>query len=188
MLGIMYGEGSFNSGSPFLDPNKVNSYLSSCALLPNCDSNASLINNIVPFFRQYWDDVNDAVKIIDPTRTPNACNLLDGIFALAKTLASSQYGSGSFAGKTCFGIPLNSGSGGSSSCSWSPSGVETAIRVWEFGTAYNSTYTCATAENSCATGGMTAVCPGGDNCETINKRYSDPSHNGCVYYVYDKNK
>ena len=42
---------------------------------------------------------------------------------------------------------------------------------------------CMTIENGCAIGGIAAACPAGDTCETINNRYSSPSHNACVWDV-----
>ncbi len=191
MIGIMYGEGAFNPGGQFLDEGFVAEHLKECVLLPGCDPNGSVINNIVPFFPQYWEDIKDAVKVVDPEREPNACNLLDGIFALAKDLSQGQNGDSSFSGKKCFGINLNSGGGGSSSCPWDDSDAETAIRVWEFGTAYEeNSLSCATKENSCLLGGgLAAQCPTGDDtCEKINLRYSNPSHNGCIWDVYNSNK
>ncbi len=190
LIGVMYGEGAFNPGSNYFNSTFVEENFKACAKLPNCNESAPVIDNIVPFFQQYWGDLADAVTVLDSKRKPNACNLLDGIFALAKDLSQNQYGSAAFAGKTCFGIPLNSGSGGSSSCSWSNSGVETAIRVWEFGVNYNSTYGCATKLNSCLLGGGEAAncASGNDTCETINNRYSQVSHNGCVWDIYTKNK
>lgn len=188
MVGIMYGERAFNPGSQFFDAAFVEEHLKECVLLPNCDPNASVINNIVPFFPQYWDVLKDAVKVVDPQREPNACNLLDGIFALAKDLRQGQNGSGAFAGKTCFGISLNPGSGGSSSCSWDNSDVETAIRVWEFGTGYEETgYSCGTKERGCLLGSLATLCERDDTCETISSRYSSPSHNGCVWDIYKNN-
>jgi hypothetical protein len=190
LIGVMYGEGAFNPGSKYFDGAFVEENFKACAKLPDCSENGPVIKNIVPFFPQYWEDIKDAITVLDPKRKPNACNLLDGIFALAKDLSQSQYGSAAFAGKTCFGIPLNSGSGGSASCSWNESSVETAIRVWEFGTAYNSTYSCATKTNSCLLGGGEAAnCENGtDTCETKDNRYPEVSHNGCVWDVYTQNK
>jgi hypothetical protein len=188
LVGIMYGEGAFNPGSKFLDSTFVESQLNSCTELPNCDPNADVINNIVPFFKVYWGEIKNAVKKIAPDRTPSACNLLDGIFAVAKDVSRNQYGSAAFTGKTCFGIPLNSGSGASPTCDWDESDVETAIRVWEFGFVYNNKFTCSTLENSCLTGGGAATnCVGGDICETVSSRYANASHNACVWDVYQSN-
>lgn len=190
MVGIMYGESAFNSGSQFLDAAFIDNQFKECVKLPGCDPNASVIKNIVRFSSQDWESLKDAVKIVDSEREPNACNLLDGMFALAKNLRQMQNGSSTFSGLKCFGIPLNSGGGGSSSCSWDESDTETAIRVWEFGTGYdNTTLSCATKENSCLLGGgFAAQCPtGGDTCETKGNRYAKPSHNGCIWDVYKNN-
>lgn len=190
IVGIIFGEGGFKSGSIYLNSTEMETYLDGCATLPNCDPNGANINNIVPFMQQYWPNLSDAIKVVDPNRTPNACNLIDGIFALAKDLSKNQYGSPAFVGKTCFGIALNSGSGGSSSCNWSDSAAETAIRVWEFGTGWDNTKkSCATKLNSCYMGGgLAAQCPtGGDTCETISTRYTQISHNGCIWDVYKNN-
>jgi hypothetical protein len=108
---------------------------------------------------------------------------MDAIFALTKDLSQSQYGSSAFSGKTCYGISLNSGSGGSGDCSWDDHDYETAIRIWEFGTAYTSTVTCATKSGSCASGGgLAAACPGGDLCEKTGGS-GNTSHNACLWDV-----
>lgn len=192
LVGIMYGEGAFNPGSQFMDEAVVKQNFQSCTTLPDCSPTASVIKNIVPFFPNYWDNLKDAVKTFDPTREPNACNLLDGIFALAKDISQSQYGSSAFAGKSCFGISLNANTPGtgSHSCTWDENDVETAIRVWEFGTAYSSTLSCATKQNSCLLGGgLAAQCPtGDDSCETKSSRYpGQASHNACVWDIYSSN-
>jgi hypothetical protein len=181
----MYGEGAFNDPSVWTDEN-VKNWSLSCASMPNCNPTTFPAQGIASYLEVNWNPIKDAVKTIDPTRVPNPCNLLDTIFAIAKDLSRNQYGSPSFAGKSCFGIPLNSNSASSSSCNWTDSDYETAIRVWEFGTAYNETFTCATLLNSCATGGgASAACPNGDTCETKNNRYgsSVPSHNACLWDV-----
>lgn len=189
IIGLFYGEGVFNPGSNYLNEAFVTENLQSCAVLPNCDPNSQTINNIVPIDKSYWDASKGAVNVLDPTRVPGACNLLDGIFAWAQTISRLQNGSGAFAGKTCFGIALNAGSGGSNSCNWDINDVETAIRVWEFGTSYNATYGCATRENSCLLGGGGAAncASGGDTCETKDNRYAQPSHNACVFDIYQSN-
>lgn len=191
MLAVIYGEGSFNSDSIFIIP-AVDTYLDGCTPLPNCDPNATVVNNIVPYFKSNWTDVADAVKIIDPNRKPDACNLTDGIFSLAKTLHRFQFAP-AFAGKKCFGINLVSTSDGTAqSCGdWKDPNAESAIRFWEFGNGWDdTTKSCATKLNSCALGGgLSAQCPtGGDTCETVGTRYSSQkSHNGCVWDVYKNN-
>lgn len=184
IVGLLYGEGVFNPGSKFLDENYVNENLI-CGTIDGCNPNASYVNTLVPAFPQYaWSNLQDASKILDNSRTPNICNGLDMIFAIAKDASINQNGNSNFTGKSCFGIPLNSGGGGSSSCNWDESDIETAIRVWELGSAWSDTnQSCLTKENSCLTGGgFSAQCPtGGDTCETKSNRYSNPSHNACLY-------
>jgi len=193
IVGVIYGEGAFNSGTQLLDENFVSEHLKSCVAMPNCDENSSTINGIFQFYTSNWSDVKDAIKKIAPDREAHYCNLLDEIFAIAENLSKNRSGSPAFSGQTCFGIPLNPGIGASTSCSWSDSDIETAIRIWEFGTAYNSTYGCATKRDSCATGGgQAANCEtGGDTCETINNRQyyaGQPSHNACLWDAYTNNK
>ena len=185
ILGVMFGEGAFNGGSSakyeWTEEN-VKKWSTGCESMPNCSPDTFPSTGVVPFFEAYWNKIKDAVKVVDPDRVPSPCNLMDAVFALAKDLNQSQNGSGAFSGRTCYGIPLNAGFGGSSNCSWDGSDYETAIRVWEFGTAYNSTYTCATLTGSCATGGgASAACPGGDVCEKVSSGGS--SHNSCVWGV-----
>ncbi|MFZ2024749.1 MAG: hypothetical protein WAV51_00485 [Microgenomates group bacterium] len=190
MLGVMYGEGAFNPNKVFKTAG-VDQYLDGCSTLPNCDVNASIINNIVPYFKSDWVDVADAVKIIDPNRTLNACNLTDGIFSLAKTVHRFQYAP-AFAGKKCFGISLVStlADTAQTCAAWKDENVESAIRFWEFGNGWDEkTKSCATKLNSCVTGGgLASQCPtGGDTCDTVQTPYSQPSHNACVWNVYKTN-
>jgi hypothetical protein len=190
IVGIIYGEGGFNPGSMFLNESDVETYLDGCASLPNCSPGGSEIKNIVSYSQSYWSEVGDAIKVLYPDREPNPCNLLDGIFALTKDLMQNQIGSPSFSGQKCFGINLVPGKAKlSPSCSWSDSAAETAIRVWEFGTGYTPTASCATKANSCLLGGgYAAQCPtGNDTCETIGNRYTQKSHNGCVWDIYKSN-
>lgn len=189
ILGVMYGEGAFNPGRYDWTEDNVKKWSMGCASMPGCSPTSFPSTGVVPFFENYWNQIKDAVKIIDPNRNPNPCNLLDATFALAKDLQKSQNGSGAFIDPTtkkprsCYGINLNAGGDGSGSCSWDNSDYETAIRVWEFGTAYNSTYTCATKLGSCATGGgSAAACPGGDFCEKVGGS-GNTSHNACVWNV-----
>lgn len=192
ILGIMFGEGAFNTDVNgkyarynWTDENVKN--WATCQKLPNCSPGGATINSVVPFIGTYWDNLAKAIlpdlQKIDPNKKEaDPCNLLDATFALAKDLHTNAGGSPAFAGHSCFGIPLTSSS--PTSCSWNDSQYETAIRVWEFGTEYNSTYMCATLENSCLLGGGAAAnCPTGDDCETINNRYPDASHNGCLWDV-----
>jgi len=184
ILGVMFGESAFNNPGKYdWTEDNVKKWSMGCAAMPGCSPNSFPSTGVVPFSQSNWNGLGNAVAVVDPDREPNACNLLDAIFALAKGLNQSQNGSSAFAGKTCYGIALNAGGGGSGSCSWNSSDYETAIRVWEFGTAYNSTYTCATKPGSCATGGgAAAACPVGDLCETVSGS-GNTSHNACVWNV-----
>lgn len=182
ILGIMYGEGAFNAGGYDWTEDNVKKWSLGCASMPNCSPGSFPSTGVVPFFEDYWNNLKDAVKVVDPNRKTNPCNLLDATFALAKDLNQSQNGSGAFSGKTCYGITLNAGGGGSASCSWDKYDYETAIRVWEFGTAYNNTFTCATKAGSCAVGGIAAACPGGDFCEKVGGS-GNTSHNACIWNV-----
>lgn len=195
ILGVMFGEGAFNTDSAgrysrynWTDQNVKN--WATCQRLPNC-AIGDTITSVVPFIKVYWDKnaqkILPDLKKIDPSKKEaDPCNLLDAIYGIAVDLHTNAAGSPAFQGKSCFGIPLNYGNTAAPlSCSWgSDSLYESAIRIWEFGTAYDSTYGCATKENSCATGGAGSNCPsGGDTCETKDNRYSSPSHNACVYDV-----
>lgn len=181
ILGIMYGEGIFNPGRfNWTDQNVKN--WATCQKIPNCNEtgddnfmgfNGNDFTNIAPHI------LPDIQKLI-PGTTLNSlsqCNLLDTIYAEAYNLHASSAGGGGLPA-TCFGIALHSTI--PNSCSWNDNQYEDAIKVSESG--YTSA--CFTLEGSCATGGgMAATCPGGDNCETIFNRYSNPSHNACVWNV-----
>jgi len=187
ILAVMYGEGAFNPGR--YDWTDANVKAWSCGSVPNCNSTVFPSQGAVDFDESEWNSVKDAVKSVDPTREPNPCNLMDNIFAVAKELQTSKYGSPAFKdtvlnkNRTCYGIYLNSENSSANSCDWNPSDIETAIRIWEFGTAYNSTATCATLRGSCATGGgFGAACPGGDNCEVVGGS-GNTSHNACLWDV-----
>lgn len=184
IVGLLYGEGTFNPGSKFLDSAYVDANLA-CGIIEGCSPTSSYPNTIVPYFPlASWNVLKDAVKVLDSNRTPNVCNMLDMVYAIAKDASVNQNGNSAFSGKSCFGIPLNAGGGGSTSCNWDSSDIETAIRVWELGSAWNdTTQSCLTKENSCLTGGgFAAQCPtGGDSCETTSQRYLMPSHNACLY-------
>lgn len=196
ILGVIYAEGSLNPGSQLFNQSFIDSQLKGCSQLPNCSPDADVIKNVVEFYHQYWygssgnNGLGTAVNIIDPKRKPNACNLLDGIFALAKDLQSNQNGYGGFAGKSCFGIPLNAGGGGSSSCSWSDTQVETAIKMWETGVQDS----CVTRIGSCAAGTGIPFCDVNTNdpdCDTVHSYSHDDSlisHNACIWNVYSNNK
>lgn len=180
LLSIMYGEGAFNPGNGWTwSESNVKSWLSSCIRMPKCDPGASPSTGPIDFYPSEWNGVKDAIKKIDPTRNPDVCNLADMVFGLAKEMQIAQNGTAGLP-NTCFGITLNKGGGGSNSCSWDNSDIETAIKEWESG----NTSACLTKENSCATGGgLDAACPAGDSCETVSRRYSQPSHNACLWDV-----
>lgn len=187
ILGVMYGEGAFNPGRYNWTDQNVKNW-ATCEPLPNCSPGGNLINSIVPFYGVYWNNLATSIlpdlQKIDPTKAQaDPCNLLDATFALAKDLHDDAGGSGDLTGKSCFGIQMSSTN--PTSCSWNNSQIETSIRVWEGGTAYDGG--CFTVKGSCISGGGTkALCPGGgDTCDTINNRYSgaDASHNGCVFNV-----
>lgn len=183
IMAVMYGEGDFNPGRYDWTEENVKAWSLSCASVPNCSPTTFPAQGVAPYFEADWNAVKDAVKVIDPNRDPNPCNLLDAIYALAKDLSKNQYGSAHFAGKTCYGIPLNSGTKTSTGCNWNASDYETAIRVWEFGTAYTDTITCATKPGSCFTGGgLATACDNGDNCERIGGS-GNSSHNACLWNV-----
>ena len=193
VLGALYGESVFNrsdknakfSNFDWTDEN-VTAW-GSCTPLPNCTGPES---SLVHFFDSNWNETAEAIKgdlkKLDPNKNiPDPCNLVDSIYAITWNLRRNAFGAPNFAGKTCFGIKLNSGSATKmNGCDWDDRDIETSIRWWEFGTNYNSTYSCATLENSCALGGSGAAnCTSGDKCETISSRYSQPSHNACVFDV-----
>lgn len=182
ILGVMYGEGVFNPGRYEWTEENVRNWSMGCTTMPNCTPGV-WPSQVTHFYEPYWEAVKDAVKVVDPSREPNPCNLMDNVFAVAKTLKTNT-GAPDFAGKTCFGIPLKTGGVNPNSCSWGTSDVETAIKMWETGVQY----LCVTKEGGCAVGGLNAICPTGDTCETINRRYSNPSHNACVWDVYQKYK
>jgi len=183
ILGVMFGEGAFDRYE-WTDEN-VRNWSLGCTTMPSCNPGSFPSQGVVPYLDEdHWNAVKDAVKVVDPGREPNPCNLLDAVFAVAKDLKGNS-GISSFAGRTCFGIPLKTGAANPNSCSWGPSDVETAIKVWETG----GQYICLTEVGSCFTGGgLNAACPSGDTCETVNRRYSSPSHNACVWNVYQNFK
>jgi len=185
ILGVMFGEGAFDRYE-WTDEN-VRNWSLGCTTMPSCNPGSFPSQGVVPYLDEdHWNAVKDAVKVVDPGREPNPCNLLDAVFAVAKDLKGNS-GISSFAGKTCFGIPLKTGAANPNSCSWGPSDVETAIKVWETG----GQYICLTEVGSCFTGGgLNAACSkGGDNCETVNNYNPlNPSHNACVWNVYQNFK
>lgn len=183
ILGIMYGEGVFNEGRYEWTDENVRNWSMGCTTMPSCTPGV-WPSEVVHYYEPYWESVKDAVKVVDPSREPNPCNLMDNIFAIARDLHGNS-GAPSFAGKTCFGIPLKTGAANPNSCSWGPSDIETAIKVWETG----AQDMCVTERGGCATGGLSAVCSkGGDNCEKVTDPTPHSSHNGCVWDVSQKYK
>lgn len=195
ILAVIYGEGYLNPGSDFYDESFVAEHIKSCAQIPGCNPDGPEI--IFNIYKKWWDA--DAVKVFDPNREPYPCNILDGLFSVAKALSRGKYGSEYFENPitgspyTCFGVSLNVLKSPSVSCDdWTNSDIITAIRRWQFGYEYDhNTLSCATKENSCLLGGgLAAQCPtGGDTCETINKPLSGGrSHTGCLWDIYQENK
>lgn len=213
ILGIMFGEGDFNTVGngtyangkyDWTDTNVKN--WATCQKLPKCSGPDT---SIVSFFD--WDTLSRQVlpelKKIDPTKVQaDPCNLTDALFVLAKNLHDNAGGSGSMTGKSCFGITMTSTNPGN--CAWDSSQYETAIRVWEIGTTYDvaSNKTCLTTNmsdlqsnglsvgaGSCGTGIPTTagsdytqyLCRGGDNCETAGNHSSDTSINSHNACVWD---
>jgi len=178
ILGIMYGEGLFdgNNKKDWTEENVKN--WATCLKVPGCNESGD--DNFLGFNGDDWTNVvpniKDDLLELDPNRTnPSQCNLLDAIYGLAWNLHDSADGGMAF---SCFGIDLNAHV--PNSCSWDNNQFESAIKV--AGSGYEQA--CLTKEGSCLTGGgLDAACPNGDTCETISNRYSNPSHNGCVWDV-----
>lgn len=188
LLGVIFGEGDFNSGKYDWTDNNIKSWSKECATMPNCSIGSWPSNGLIPFNNELdWNYVKDAVNTIDPNREPNPCNFLDVVFAGAKVLSLASYGDSSFAGKKCFGIDLNTGKGvANGSCSWAPSDVQTAIKVWENGYL---TDTCYTAAKGCIFGSAAARCPSDDSCEKYSQCFpggSCSSHPYCIWSVYQQ--
>lgn len=181
ILGIMYGEGLFNPGRfNWTDQNVKN--WATCQKIPGCNETGD--DNFMGFIGNDFQNIIsnssfiNAYKRIDPDRKKySQCNLMDSIFAVAWNLNNSAAGGGGLPA-TCFGIGLKSFK--PSSCSWNDNQYESAIKIAESG----YTDMCFTKENSCLMGGGTdAACPLGDTCETISNRYSNSSHNACIWDV-----
>lgn len=179
ILGQMFGEGLFNPGRYDWTDDNVKAW-ATCTPIPDCNDGQG-DDGFMGFFSNSWDGVAKAIKpdllALDPNRQePSRCNLLDAVYGAAWNLHDSADGGMPF---SCFGIDLNSTV--PTSCSWNDNQYESAIKVAESG----YTDACFTKVNSCATGGgVDATCPsGGDTCEKISSRYSQPSHNACVWDV-----
>lgn len=170
ILSTMYAEGMFNPGKYDWTENNVQKWIKSCEQMNPC--------NPIVWVGEDWTDHEDAVKILDPNREADQCNLLDVTYVIAKYMQAVHTGSSSLPA-TCFGLDLNQGNNGAATCSaWDDYDIATGIKEWESG----NTQACFTLENSCLTGGgMAATCPTGDTCETISNRYSQPSHFGCMW-------
>jgi len=195
ILGVLFGEGAFNQGTyqryNWTDQNVAN--WATCEPLPNCSPGDDEINSVVKFFAPYWEnlaeDILPDLKKIDPLKVEaDPCNLLDAVYALAKDLSTGAGGSPALTGKQCLGITMSSSV--ASSCNWNDSQLETAIRVWEFGTEWGNTsrgfLTCATKEGSCATGGgVDAQCPSDTSSvtDTCDTSVGANSHNACVFNI-----
>jgi hypothetical protein len=189
ILGVMYGEGAFNSGSysryDWTEANVKN--WATCLPLPHCSGPDSSI----VAFPGTWDALAQRIlpdlQKIDPAKTQaDPCNLLDATFALAKDLHDNAGGSSELTGKSCLGITMSSTN--PTNCAWNSSQYETSIRVWEFGTQWGDTVngflTCATKAGSCATGGgVAAQCPTdtAGATDTCDNSTGANSHNACVY-------
>ena len=197
IVGIMYGEGIFNSGRLNWTDANVKSW-ATCGKVPGCSETGN--DDHFMGFSGTWDSIVPHIKgdllRLDPTRTsPSQCNLLDAIYGEAWTLHDNADGSPYFKnsstgkGYTCLGQTLNVASDIPYSCAWDPSQYESAIRVNEFGTGWGQTsygfLTCATKDNSCASGGSTAAeCPTDtatsfDTCAISGNN----SHNLCIWDV-----
>lgn len=190
ILGVLYGEGVFNrsdknekfSKYDWTDENVI--AWGSCEPLPNCSGPSTSLVSFVS--DSNWNKIAGKVasdlKKLDPNKiSPDPCNLVDVIYAIAWNLHDSGDGGMDF---KCFGLDLKSTI--PNSCAWNDNQIISAIKVFENG--YDRA--CFTKENSCATGGgNNARCGIGggvnpDRCETISNRYSSaPSHMGCVFDV-----
>ena len=180
ILAVMYGEGAFNGQFQWNNDSVVRTASGDNGCMPGCNPDDPMT----------WilkeQDVDEAVKMVDPNRTPNPCNPLDVVFTTAKSLTTWD-GYNGFGIDSCFGIALNNGEGAAFSCSWSNTQVARGIKGWETGV----TDWCVTVMDTCLYGQAIAyVCPGGDKCEKINDRYPENrrSHFGCVWDVYNKYK
>lgn len=199
ILGIMYGEGMFNQ-PPYQKYEWTEENVkkwATCENMPNCSGSDEGDDM---GFAGTWPAVGRAIskdlKALDPNRKdPSPCNLLDLVYGISWTLHDSADGSPFFknpstgTGYSCLGHTLNTGTNVPSSCNWNDSQYESAIRIWEFGTGWGATslgfFTCATKDNSCASGGGAAAqCPtdtaiNSDTC----KKSGNNSHNLCLWEI-----
>lgn len=138
VLGLMFGEGAFNRtnwGWVYTEAN-VKKWIQGCELMPHCDANSSVAEGPLQWIPSSWEEHKDAIKIIDPQREPNRCNLLDGIYAAAKKVSAEANGPSipnpvRAPINSCFGIDFNTGNGGYNTCGdWDIQDVATGIRQW----------------------------------------------------------
>lgn len=191
ILGIMFGEGRFNTtqggGYTTYDwtEENVNNW-ATCEEMPKCHSIPYVYNAAIAISEDNWSrilhGIKDDIKKIAPNREISGCNLLDSIYGVAWLLRDNVDG-GPFQIKSCFGKTLNTGQSTAKSCVWGDNDYITAIKINESGW----TDMCFTKEYSCRDGGgRDAACPTGeDTCETISNRYAPlaASHMGCVFDV-----
>lgn len=200
ILGALYGEGVFNrsdkngnfSKYEWTDENVLD--WATCTPLPNCSGPETSIVS----FNGVWDNLSERIegdlKKLDPNKNiPDPCNLIDSIYAIANNLHGNAGGSASLYGKSCLNITFSSSI--PSSCTWTDDQYATAIRVWEFGTAWGDTpnglLTCATKLNSCFTGGsLEAQCDkdtGPEDYDNCDNSSAANSHMRCVFDVANGN-
>ncbi len=205
ILAVMFGEGAFNrsdkngqfSKYDWNDENVI--AWGSCEPLPNCTGpQTSIVSGLALNWSSHVDNVFDDLKKLDPNKTKesiNGCNLIDEIYVIANMIHGAAGGGVDLNNKSCYGIPMSSSF--PTSCSWSDSQLETAIRVYELGSYWTPTSTtanvscpypggcnCATLPGSCAAGGgIKAGCDKpGDSCEQ-NGEGVNTSHNACIFDV-----
>lgn len=177
ILGVMYGEGLFNPGRfDWTDDNVKN--WATCEKVPGCNESGD--DNFMGFNGDDWKNISpnieEDLKKLGRTVKPSQCNLLDAVYGLAWNLHDSADGGMNF---KCFGLDLNATI--PTSCTWNDNQYASAIKIHENG--YQTG--CFTKENSCFEGGgNNALCPGGgDTCETVSIRATNPSHMACVFDV-----
>ena len=184
ILGVMYGEGLFNTdktGKHYIRLNWTDTNVknwATCEKVPGCNETGD--DNFMGFNGNDWTNIQGKIlpdlKKLDPTKkTADRCNLLDAIYGEAWNLHDSADGGMAF---QCYGIDLKASI--PTSCDWNPSQYESAIKIAENGYDHG----CFTLPGSCATGGgNAALCPGGgDTCEHVGGA-GNTSHNACIWDV-----